>query len=1153
MSELLPRHTQAIHSAILGPSRRSSENSGHNGRRSSAGSRGSGGSCTCYQCHATSASLEASQDPRKLSRESLQGSLVHDINSNIVVPDSQHSPSGLTSRSTVLARRHLRRAVTAARLLTQAELLKLQHFRRFLHSSGLSQLDFLLRVEQLRRSREEEAGEEVDEEGRPHYKLGTRREDGDQEFVTLAAMLLCGDLDLRADTFQQITAKPEVRDRLFGLVAPDTDGLVTADQVVERVASAQAVGQRNQLASQNLRLLEKVFKKSVGDHGEITLSGFKSIVQSKNPFFVERVFQIFDKDDSGSISFQEFLDAMHQFAGQTPEDKIKFLFKVYDIDGDGLIQEAELQHVMRACMDENGMRFDEESVEELTRALYQDAIAVNQQGITFSSLKSQLSKHDGLLENLTISIDRWLVPPKPQKIVKACQDLCSSVPRQFSFTYVRNNAQFLCFHLIFAIINLGLFASRLVEYRHFLNVDRSRNWSIMLARAGGQALNFTAMFVLLPMLRLSITKLRQKGFNYLLPLDKHVSVHRLTGYLIVFYSLIHTGAHLANLVMNVLVDPLAFLLLNGAHPPPHWHGIFPNSTFRSNLTSNASLASLPYTSYTAAEWLFTSSPGVFGLIPGWANPTGICLWIILSIMVLCSMRWVRESGNFEVFYWTHFLYLPFWLLCVLHAPNFWKWFIGPFCIFALEKMISLYKSHSEEGKSYVTTGVVLPSRVVCLVIKRPPNFSFKPGDYVYLNIPSIAQFEWHPFTISSAPEQAKTLSLHIRAVGHWTNSLYQYFEKEQAKLEGTNVQAVDKRSRLRETISLAKDRARKMSTGIGGRGSSSVALGLGSRGMSSMALGGRGLASPMGGSTIPVASSVNLWNQGIGRGAEEGSLPVNAKMVARSFRYMRRKPTIMAYRAPTETIEEEDLCSSNHFILDRIAEKESTDNLHRSGSEHEEVEDADIRQVNQALHVYIRGPFGAPTSRVFQAQHAVLIGTGIGVTPYASILQSIMHRYWAARNTCPKCSYRWTNDLSSQVMNLRKVDFFWINREQRSFEWFVSLLSQLEIEQAEQGGAMERFLDMHMYITSALQKTDMKAVGLQLALELLHQKSKRDLITGLKTRTIAGRPNWDKVFRDISNNRKGRVTVFFCGPPQLSKILKQKCRDFGFDYRKENF
>jgi len=74
------------------------------------------------------------------------------------------------------------------------------------------------------------------------------------------------------------------------------------------------------------------------------------------------------------------------------------------------------------------------------------------------------------------------------------------------------------------------------------------------------------------------------------------------------------------------------------------------------------------------------------------------------------------------------------------------------------------------------------------------------------------------------------------------------------------------------------------------------------------------------------------------------------------------------------------------------------------------------------------------------------------------------------------------------------VDFFWINRNQRSFEWFVNLLSQLEIEQAELGITMERFLEMHMYITSALQKSDMKAVGLQLALELLHEKVKNIIL-----------------------------------------------------------
>ena len=95
---------------------------------------------------------------------------------------------------------------------------------------------------------------------------------------------------------------------------------------------------------------------------------------------------------------------------------------------------------------------------------------------------------------------------------------------------------------------------------------------------------------------------------------------------------------------------------------------------------------------------------------------------------------------------------------------------------------------------------------------------------------------------------------------------------------------------------------------------------------------------------------------------------------------------------------EPDLCSSNHFILDRIAEKDSTDNLFRAGSETRTEPDTgaastpDIRQVNNSLQVFLDGPFGAPTNLIFHAQHAVLIGTGIGVTPFASILQSIMHR-----------------------------------------------------------------------------------------------------------------------------------------------------------------
>jgi len=47
---------------------------------------------------------------------------------------------------------------------------------------------------------------------------------------------------------------------------------------------------------------------------------------------------------------------------------------------------------------------------------------------------------------------------------------------------------------------------------------------------------------------------------------------------------------------------------------------------------------------------------------------------------------------------------------------------------------------------------------------------------VFIQIPCIAKYEWHPFTISSAPEQKGFIWLHIRSVGTWTNKLYEFFE-----------------------------------------------------------------------------------------------------------------------------------------------------------------------------------------------------------------------------------------------------------------------------------------------------------------------------------------------------------------------------------------
>lgn len=50
------------------------------------------------------------------------------------------------------------------------------------------------------------------------------------------------------------------------------------------------------------------------------------------------------------------------------------------------------------------------------------------------------------------------------------------------------------------------------------------------------------------------------------------------------------------------------------------------------------------------EWLFTTIPGLFGLIPGVANLTGWGLCVILGVMIPCSLPFVRKTGYFEVFH-----------------------------------------------------------------------------------------------------------------------------------------------------------------------------------------------------------------------------------------------------------------------------------------------------------------------------------------------------------------------------------------------------------------------------------------------------------------------------------------------------------------------
>ncbi|ETE62892.1 NADPH oxidase 5, partial [Ophiophagus hannah] len=472
-------------------------------------------------------------------------------------------------------------------------------------------------------------------------------------------------------------------------------------------------------------------------------------------FFAERFFALFDSDASGTISLDELLKTLKLLVHGNETDKLRFLFQVYDVDGGGSIEPDELRMVLKACLKESSISLPEEKLDDLTRALFESADSDKSGSITFEELRGELQCFPEIMENLTISAASWLKPPTaPRK---------SQTPHILSPVYWHNNKNKLLLLGSYACVNIILFILAALKQAG------SGIW-IVVARGCGQCLNFNCAFILVLMLRRSLTWLRTTWVAKVLPLDLNVILHQLMGYMVGALTILHMGAHVIN-----------FVRLSQAKGGYHlW------------------------------EYLFTTRPGI-GWIRGTASLTGLVLQLLISLMLVCSTTLVRRSGHFEkvtillflshqqVFYWTHLFYIPIWALLIVHGANFWKWFVIPGSLFLGEKAFAA--ALSRVGGLYIVEVNLLPSKVTHLVIQRSPFFHYKPGDYVYLNVPVIARYEWHPFTISSAPEQPETIWLHVRSLGQWTYQLHEYFWNFQEPFDDNPESSVARKSRNKNRLS----------------------------------------------------------------------------------------------------------------------------------------------------------------------------------------------------------------------------------------------------------------------------------------------------------------------------------------------------------------
>ena len=61
------------------------------------------------------------------------------------------------------------------------------------------------------------------------------------------------------------------------------------------------------------------------------------------------------------------------------------------------------------------------------------------------------------------------------------------------------------------------------------------------------------------------------------------------------------------------------------------------------------------------------------------------------------------------------------ILLILHGPNFWKWVIVPGVIYLLERMVRFLRSRTGQGRTYISSGILLPSKVTHLVREKSCN------------------------------------------------------------------------------------------------------------------------------------------------------------------------------------------------------------------------------------------------------------------------------------------------------------------------------------------------------------------------------------------------------------------------------------------------
>ncbi|XP_027624992.1 dual oxidase 2 [Tupaia chinensis] len=171
--------------------------------------------------------------------------------------------------------------------------------------------------------------------------------------------------------------------------------------------------------------------------------------------------------------------------------------------------------------------------------------------------------------------------------------------------------------------------------------------------------------------------------------------------------------------------------------------------------------------------------------------------------------------------------------------------------------------------------------------------------------------------------------------------------------------------------------------------------------------------------------------------------------------------------------------------------------------------------------LYLDGPFGEGHQEWHKFEVSVLVGGGIGVTPFASILKDLVFK----------------SSLGSQML-CKKIYFIWVTRTQRQFEWLADIIREVEENDHQD------LVSVHIYITQLAEKFDLRTTMLYICERHFQKVLTRSLFTGLRSVTHFGRPPFEPFFNSLQevHPQVRKIGVFSCGPPGMTKNVEKACQ-----------